>query len=370
MKFEISKSSILKALSNVNGAVEKRNTIPVLLNVKIEAKNNKIDLTATDMDIVITSSSPATIKKDGITTVPAQLLYDVVRKIPDEANISVALTEDGSTIKISSGKFKFSLPCLDPAEFPVLSEGDMLVNFNIKSSDLIKIIDKTKFAISSDETRFYLGGMFLHSIQTPKGIELRGIATDGHRLALASSYKSDLSSAIPGVIIPKKTINEIRKIIEDNENSEVAFSKAKIKIKSGGSTIISKLIDGEFPEYDKVIPKGNDKLVKVNRKLIFDAVDRVATIATDKNKSIKFIVSDDKINLQVNTNDGGNADEEIEANFKGDTIETGFNSRYLLEIVGQIDAEQININLKDGNSPALITTDDHSGLYVIMPVRI
>lgn len=370
MKFEISKALILKALSNVNGAVEKRNTIPVLLNVKIEAKNGKIDLTATDMDIVIVSSSLANVKKDGATTVPAQLFYDVVRKIPDGVNIDVALSEDKSNIKISYGKFKFSLPCIDPAEFPVLSEGEMAVNFNIKSAELIKIIDQTKFAISSDETRFYLGGMFLHATQGAKGIELRGVATDGHRLALASSSQSSLTSAIGGVIIPKKTINEIRKIIEGNEESEVSFSKAKIKVKSGGSTVISKLIDGEFPEYDKVIPKGNDKMVKVDRKLLFDAIDRVATIATDKNKSIKFVLSEGKITLQVSTSDGGNADEEIEASFKGGTIETGFNSRYLLEIVGQIDQDQININLKDGNSPALINTGDNSGLYVIMPVRI
>lgn len=370
MQFQISKSAIAKALSNVNGAVEKRNTIPVLLNVKIEAKNGRLNLTATDMDIVIISSGEALISKEGVTTVPAQLFYDIIRKIPDIADINVESDEDNANIKISYGKSKFSLPCLDPSEFPVLSEGEMLVNFNIKSSELIKIIDKTRFAIPSDETRYYLNGLFLHSIAVGNNIELRGIATDGHRLALASSTASSLTSAVAGVIIPKKTINEIRKIVEGNEEATVAFSKAKIRVSSGNSIVISKLIDGEFPEYDRVIPKNNDKLVKVDRKLIFDAVDRVSTIATDKNKSIKLVLESGKISFQIKSNDNGNASEEIEVDFQGDIIETGFNSRYFLEIIGQIDKERINILFKDGTSPALIKTDDNDGLYVIMPIRV
>ncbi|MCE3255273.1 MAG: dnaN [Rickettsiaceae bacterium] len=370
MQFQISKSSILKALSNVNGAVEKRNTIPVLLNVKIEAKNGRLNLTATDMDIVMVSSAEALITKEGGTTVPAQLFYDIIRKIPDMADISIALYEDEGVVKINYGRSKFSLPCLDPSEFPVLSEGEMSVNFNIKSSELIKIIDKTRFAIPSDETRFYLNGMFLHSVVAGNGVELRGIATDGHRLALASSTHSSLTSEIAGVIIPKKTINEIRKIIEGNEDVAIAFSKAKIRVTSSNSVIISKLIDGEFPEYDRVIPKNNDKIVKVDRKIIFDAVDRVSTIATDKNKSVKLILENNKISLQIKSNDNGNASEEIEVDYQGETIETGFNSRYFLEILGQVAKEKISINFKDGASPALINAGDNDGLYVIMPIRV
>ncbi|MES2677804.1 MAG: DNA polymerase III subunit beta [Pseudomonadota bacterium] len=370
MQFQISKSAIAKALSNVNGAVEKRNTIPVLLNVKIEAKNGRLNLTATDMDIVIISSAEALIGREGSTTVPAQLFYDIIRKIPDIADINVEADENNTNIKISYGKSKFSLPCLDPSEFPILSEGEMTVNFNIKSSELIKIIDKTRFAIPSDETRYYLNGLFLHSIAVGDNIELRGIATDGHRLALASSIHSSLTAAVAGVIIPKKTINEIRKIAEGNEEATVAFSKAKIRVSSGNSIVISKLIDGEFPEYDRVIPKNNDKLVKVDRKLIFDAVDRVSTIATDKNKSIKLVLESGKISFQIKSNDNGNASEEIEVDFNGDLIETGFNSRYFLEIIGQIDQEKINIFFKDGTSPALIKTEENDGLYVIMPIRV
>lgn len=370
MQFEISKSAITKALSNVNGTVEKRNTIPILLNVKIEAKSGKIRFTATDMDIVVVSVTDAKIKKEGITTVPAQLLYDVVRKIPDGTDIHFELQLDGSSVKIKYGKSKFSLPCLDPSEFPTLSEGDMLVNFSIKSSELIKIIDKTRFAISNDETRYYLNGMFLHALQNNGKVELRGIATDGHRLALFSSTDTDLKSAIPGVIIPKKTIGEIRRIIEGESQTNISLSKAKIRVECGESIIISKLIDGEFPEYDKVIPKNNNQVIQIGKKIIFDAIDRVSTIATDKHRSVKFIAESGKIILQVSTSDGGFADEEIDAKYDGEKIEAGFNSRYLLEIISQIEKENINIKFKDGNSPAIIGAEDSGALYVIMPVRI
>lgn len=370
MQFEINKSAILKALGNVNGAVEKRNTIPILLNVKIEAKDDKVIMTATDMDIVITSSVTALVKQEGMTTVPAQMFFDIVRKIPDGSNINAELREDGNAIKITYGRSRFSLPCLDPAEFPILSQDDMPVNFSVKSAELIKIIDKTKFAISNDETRHYLNGLFLHGVETNSGIELRGVATDGHRLALAYSNGSDLSSSVAGVIIPKKTINEIKKISEGNESSVISFSKAKIKIVSGNSVIISKLIDGEFPEYDKVIPKDNNQIIEVNKKQLFDAVDRVATIATDKNKSIKFALSNGRISLQVSTSDGGLANEEIEVDFQGEAIETGFNSRYLLEIISQVNQEKLQIKFKNSSSPALIDSNESEDLYVIMPVRV
>ncbi|MFT6331974.1 MAG: DNA polymerase-3 subunit beta [Lentimonas sp.] len=371
MQFQISKSAIIKALFNVNGAVEKRNTIPVLLNVKIEAKNGRLNLTATDMDIVIVSNAEALISKEGSTTVPAQLFYDIVRKIPDIADINVELNEDESTLKLSYGRSKFSLPCLDPSEFPVLSEGEMDVDFKISGEELIKIIDKTKFVIPSDETRYYLNGLFLHSMKIGDEIELRGVATDGHRLAMACSNASNLTSEVEGVIVPKKAINEIRKIVEGaKEEVSIAFSKAKIRVTCEKSTIISKLIDGEFPEYDRVIPKSNDKLAKIDRKLIFSAVDRVSTIATDKNKSIKIILESGKITLQIKSSDSGNASEEIEVDYEGDTIETGFNSRYFLEIIGQINKEKLDVFFKDGSSPAIIKTDNKNDLYVIMPVRV
>jgi DNA polymerase III subunit beta len=370
MQFQISKSAIIKALSNVNGAVERRNTIPILLNVKIEAKDGRLHLTATDMDIVITSSAEALITENGVTTVPAQLFYDIIRKIPENADIKIALQDENRSVKISYGRSKFLLPTIDADEFPILSEGDMDAEFTINGADLIKIIDQTKFAIPNDETRHYLNGLFLHSVEENSAIQLRGIATDGHRLALSSSKSSSLNEAISGVIVPKKTINEIRKIIDSNNDVTLAFSKAKVKASCNNSNIISKLVDGQFPDYNRIIPQNNDRTVKVARKVIFDAMDRVATVATDKNKSIKLTLESGKISLQIKTNDNSFADEEIEVNYEGDTIEAGFNSKYFLEIIGQINQENLEIDFKDGFSPALIRTKDTESIYVIMPVRV
>jgi DNA polymerase-3 subunit beta len=372
MQFEVSKSSLSKILSNVNGAVERKNTIPILLNVKIEAIAGKLDFTTTDMDIVITSTlSDVTIKDEGATTIPAQLLFDIVKKIPDGVTINVKLQEEGTIAIITYGKSKFSLPCLDPVEFPILSEGEMTEEFSIQAKELTRIIDKTRFAISSDETRYYLNGLFMHVTKNDNDkFELRCVATDGHRLAL-SSYSNDvLTKEIPGIIIPKKTVNEIRRIIEDEESIKISLSKSKIKVQCSNCTIISKLIDGQFPEYDKVVPKNNTKIVNIDKKVIFDAVDRVATIANDKHRTIKLVLEADKILLQVSSSDGGFADEEVAIDFKGEKIEAGFNSRYLLEIINQVNSDKLNLKFNDSFSPVIADSDNLGGLYVIMPVRI
>lgn len=370
MQFEISKSSLVKALSNVNGVVEKRNTIPILSNIRIEAKDDKLSLMATDMDVVASVICDLFVKKEGVTTVPGQLFYDIIRKIPDGSNINIELNDKNHSLIIKYNKSKFSLPCLDPSEFPILLEGEMNVEFNITSAELIKIIDKTRFAISNDETRYYLNGLFLQSKQEGSRVELRGVATDGHRLALCLYSGLDADSKNFGVIIPRKTINEVRRIIEDDKEVKVLLSKTKIKFSCGNCAIISKLIDGEFPDYEKVLPKNNDQVINLERKSLFDAIDRVATIANDKHRSIKFILDNNKLILQVIAPDGGFADEEIEVEFSGSRIEAGFNSRYLMEIIAQIDRDYINFKFKDGSSPAIINSDDYDAIYVIMPVRI
>jgi len=372
MQFEVSKSSLVKILSNVSGAVERKNTIPILLNVKIEARAGKVDFTTTDMDIVITSTiSDANIKTEGATTIPAQLLLDIVRKIPDGVNIDLLISEDGNQAIIKYNKSKFSLPCLDAIEFPTLSEGEMTHDFIIEAKELARIIDKSRFAISSDETRYYLNGLYIHIAKNDEGkFELKAVATDGHRLALSSYANDNFDKEIPGVIIPKKTINEIRRIIEDEDNVKVSLSNSKIKIKCSNCTIVSKLIDGQFPEYDKVVPKNNDKTININKKTIFDAIDRVATVANDKHRTIKLNLESGKIQLQVSSSDGGFADEEVEVDFSGDKIEAGFNSRYLLEIINQLDSNDINLKFNDSFSPVIVDSADLKGLYVIMPVRV
>jgi DNA polymerase-3 subunit beta len=367
MQFEVAKQVLLKAIANVNGAVEKKNTIPVLQNIKIEAKDDKVVLLATDMDILVTSSFESDMKTSGSTTVPAQMFFDIVRKIPDGS--SVMISQDSPTImQIKSGKSKYSLPCIDASEFPNLSEGELSAEIEVEAEKFAKMIDKTRFAISNDETRYYLNGLFLQALQKDSGFELRTIATDGHRLAL-SFLVSDLKAPF-GVILPKKSVAEIRRIIDGSKKVKIAVSRVKIKITTDQATIVSKLIDGEFPDYDKVLPKNNTQIAVINRRNFFDCVDRVSTVATDKHRSVKLIIENGKMSLQVNTNDGSFAYEELDVNYSGERIETGFNSRYLLDIIGQIDKEELLMRFKDGASPALIEAKDMSSVFVIMPVRI
>lgn len=366
MQFEVAKQILLKAISNVNGAVEKKNTIPVLQNIKIEAKDDKVVLSATDMDILVTSSFESDMKKGGSTTVPAQMFFDIVRKIPDGA---IMISQESATIlQIKSGKSKYSLPCIEASEFPNLSEGELGEEVEVEAEKLSKMIDKTRFAISSDETRYYLNGLYLQAMKKDDGFELRTVATDGHRMAL-SFLVAKLKTPF-GVILPKKSVAEIRRIIDGSKVVKLAVSRVKIKVTTDQATIVSKLIDGEFPDYDKVLPKNNTQIAVINKKNFFDCVDRVSTVATDKHRSVKLIIENGKMNLQVNTNDGSFAYEELDVNYTGDRIETGFNSRYLLDIIGQIDKDELLMRFKDSNSPALIEAKDMNSVFVIMPVRI
>lgn len=367
MQFEVAKQSLLKAISNVNGAVEKKNTIPVLQNIKIEVNDDKVVLLATDMDILVTSSFEVDMKTSGTTTIPAQMFFDIVRKIPDGSKIMISQESD-TIMQIKSGKSKYNLPCIDAAEFPNLSEGELGAEIEIDAEKFSKMIDKTRFAISNDETRYYLNGLYLQAMEQESGFELRTIATDGHRLAL-SFLPTELKVPF-GVILPKKSVAEIRRIIDGSKIVKIAVSRVKIKLVTEQATIVSKLIDGEFPDYDKVLPKNNTQIAVINRKSFFDCVDRVSTVATDKHRSVKLVVENGKLSMQVNTNDGSFAYEELDVNYSGDRIETGFNSRYLLDIIGQIDKEELLMRFKDSNSPALIEAKDMSSVFVIMPVRV
>jgi DNA polymerase-3 subunit beta len=295
MQFEVHKSIILKAVSDTIGAVEKKNTIPVLQNIKIAVADDKVMLSATDMDILITSEFDCDMKNSGSTTVPAQMFFDIIRKIPD--GLILFTLDQNLTMQIKSGKSKYNLPCIESSEFPVLGETEMTNQIEIEPAKLIKMIDKTRFAISNDESRYYLNGLLFQAYQLENVKELRTVATDGHRLAL-SFMESDFNENF-SVIIPKKSVNEIRRIIDGAKKIMVNTSRTKIKIVADRSTIISKLIDGEFPEYQKVLPKNNTQIALVNRKNFYDCVDRVATVASDKHRSVKLIFEIGKVSFQV-----------------------------------------------------------------------
>ena len=366
MQFDVKKNILLKAIADVNGAVEKKNTISVLQNIKIDAKNGEINLCATDMDILITSTFACDVAQTGSTTVPAQMFFDIIRKIPDQ-NISI-IQESPTLLKIKAGKSKYNLSCIEASEFPNLSEGELGSPTEIETEKLSRMIDKTRFAISNDETRYYLNGLFLQSYQNENVNELRTVATDGHRLAIASTTLNVLEKF--SVIIPKKSVNEIRRIIDGSKSVKIMVSRVKIKVIADSTTIVSKLIDGEFPDYEKVLPKSNPFLAKINKKIFYDCIDRVSTVANDKHRSIKLTLEDNKINLQASTSEGSFAYEELDVEYSGEKIEAGFNSRYLLEVIGQVDKEELTIRFKDGFSPALVEANELGAMFVVMPVRI
>jgi DNA polymerase-3 subunit beta len=368
MQFQIVKSVLLKALSNVSGAVEKKNTIPVLQNIKIEVENKKVTLSATDMDILVTSFFTAQVTKEGNTTVPAHMIYDIVRKIPDNTIIIIS-QESPNILQIKYGMAKYNLPTIDASEFPNLTADEMGNEIEIEADKLTNMIDKTRFAISIDETRYYLNGLYLQSLKNDEISELRCVATDGHRLAM-SYLENDKLTTNFGVIIPKKSVTEIRRIIDGTGVIKISTSRIKIKVVTDNTSIISKLIDGEFPDYNKVLPKNNSNIVTLNKKALFEAIDRASTMANDKHRSIKLIIENNKLTLQVTAGEGGFAYEEIEVEYNGDRIEAGFNSRYLLEVIGQADREELLIKFKNGNYPALVEPKGSNKLFVIMPIRI
>lgn len=368
MQFEVDKQTLLKSLTIVNGAVEKKNTIPVLQNVKIDAQNGKIILSATDMDVLVTSSFKARMESNGSTTASAQMFYDIIRKLPDDSQIKIA-QKDPNILNITSKKLKYNLPCIDASEFPSLNEGEFTNDITIDAKSLCKMIDKTRFAISNDETRYYLNGLFLQSIKVDGNYELRCAATDGHRLAM-SKLKCDALELEFGIIIPKKSVNEVRRVVDSSKSVKIEVSQTKIKVSADNSSIVSKLIDGQFPDYEKVLPKGNDQIATITKKPLFDSVDRISTMAADKHRSVKFGLEENKITLQINSNDGSYAHEEVEVQYSGEKIEIGFNSKYLLDVIGQVDKEEFVMKFKDGNSPALVEAKGFDSVYVIMPVRI
>lgn len=369
MQFDVSKQVLLKAIASVNGAVEKKNTIPVLQNIKIEAKDEKVVLSATDMDILITSSFEAQgMKTSGSTTVPSQMFFDIVRKIPESSSIIIC-QESETILQIKSGKSKYNLPCIAASEFPNLSEGELGEEMEVEADKLSKMIDKTRFAISNDETRYYLNGLYLQGVKKGDDFELRTIATDGHRMAMSFLPKIAIKDSF-GVILPKKSVAEIKRILDNSPKAKISVSRVKIKVVTENTTIVSKLIDGEYPDYEKIIPKNNEQIVVLNRKTFFDCVDRVSTVANDKHRSVKLTVESGKLTLQVNTNDGSFAYEEIDVNYAANKIEIGFNSRFLLDILSQVEKEELTMRFKDNISPAIIDAKEMNSVFVIMPVRV
>lgn len=371
MKISIERAALLRCLSHVQSAVERRNTIPILSNVLLKAEDSTLTMITTDMDLEINESVLAEVKESGSTTAPAHTLHDIVRKLPDETNVELELADGGNIMTVKAGRSMFRLSCLPTSDFPELGSGDLPVEYNLPASSLRSLIDRTKFAMSTEETRYYLNGIYLHEADSDGVKVLRAVATDGHRLARFEMPLPEGAEGMPSVIIPRKTIAELRKLVEDAaDNIHISLSDSKVRFAFDHIVLTSKLIDGTFPDYEKVIPVGNDKFIEVNPKVFSDAIDRVSTISDGKSRAVKITLASNTLTLSANSPDSGSATEDLEVH-GNDNIEIGFNARYLLDITSQIEGEGCRMAMADSGSSTLIQdTNDPSALYVLMPLRV
>jgi len=367
MKATIERAVLLKSLGHVQSVVERRNTIPILSNVLLEAREDgSLRLMATDLDLQVDESVPANVAQPGAITVSAHTFFDIVRKLPEGSQVELTAAE--GKMQVVAGRSRFNLSTLPRDDFPVIAEGELPTRFELPAATLREIIEKTRFAISSEETRYYLMGIFFHVIDD----QLRAAATDGHRLARVTVGRPDGAEGMPDVIVPRKAVQELYRLLEELEGTvEISLSPTKIRFGLGSAILTSKLIDGTFPDYNRVIPTGNDKLLKLDPKSFSAGVDRVSTIASEKTRAVKISVDRDKVTLSVTSPENGVATEELAADYGSDGIEIGFNAKYLLDILGEIDGDIVEVHLADAAAPTLLRENDKSNaLYVLMPMRV
>ena len=371
MKFKISRSLFFKTLSHLQGIVDKKNSLPILANILIEAKNDQLILSSTDMDISIIEKLSCKVLENGATTINSQILYDIVRKIDDNGEIEI-ISNNGKLLTLRADGSRFSLNCLPKEDYPIIDYENTGIKIKLNSKILFKLIDKTKFAISNEETRYFLNGLYFSVNKDDNKNIVTLVGTDGHRLAKFSHEISSNIEQIPGVIIPKKTIYELSKLLSEIDiDMEISISTNKVVFFIGKIIFVSKLIDGSFPDYKRVIPKNNTNVLNISREKLLSAVDRVSTIANDKSPVIKFKLIENVLNLNSINNESSTASEDIKINYSGDEIEIGFNSKYIMDIVNNLEDEEICINLNDNTSP--ITAQEKSNdklIYVLMPMRV
>jgi len=372
MKFSIERGALLKAVGQAQSVVERRNTIPILANVLIEAEGDTVSFRATDLDIEVVDTAPAKVERAGATTVSAVTLHEIVRKLPDGA--LVTLTDDGASgrMTVQAGRSNFALATLPREDFPVMASAEYTTNFSAAAPVLRRLFDKSKFAISTEETRYYLNGVYMHVADAGGRRVLRCVATDGHRLARIDADLPTGAEGMPGVIVPRKTVGELRKLLDDDEATiAVSVSETKVRFATPGITLTSKVIDGTFPDYTRVIPTGNVRKLEVDASEFAQAVDRVATVSSERSRAVKLALDEDRLVLSVNAPDAGAADEELAVAYGDEPLEIGFNAKYLLEIASQVDRENAVFMFNSAGDPTLMREgNDESAIYVVMPMRV
>jgi DNA polymerase-3 subunit beta len=374
MKLKADRASLLKALAHVQSVVEKRNTIPILANVMIGVREGRLTLTATDMEIAIVETVPAVAIQEGACTAPAATLYEIVRKLPDSAEIELDHPGGEAQLSLHAGRYSTKLVVLPVEDFPQMTAGGLSHRFGISAQQLRGLIDRTRFAISTEETRYYLNGIFLHAAETDGTRVLRAVATDGHRLARVEVGLPEGAAGMPGVIVPRKTVNELRKLLDEvSGNVEIGLSDTRIQFHLDTVLLTSKLIDGTFPEYERVIPRGNDKVLLVAKRDFSDAVARVAAISAEKQRPVKLSLSRDHLTLSASSPEHGVASEDLNSDhvkYEASPLEIGFQARYLNDITDQIN-ERVEFRFADGSAPTVVRDDaDESALFVLMPMRV
>ena len=375
MEFKINSTDLLKALSHIHGIVEVRHTLPILSNIILEAKDDKLILSSTNLDIYCSDKIKAEVLQSGEVSVSAVTFFEIIKRLPSGSEVLMIMEEGENEIRLTCGRSKFNLSTLKTDDFPIISDNDLSTNFVISAEELIRIIDKTKFAVSNEETRYYLNGIFLHKAERNSIQFLRAVATDGHRLAQYDIPLPQGAEDITGIIIPKKTIYELRKVLDDaNGDVSVSLNENKIKFSFNDLKVVSKVIDGTFPDYTKVIPQKNDKNFKTNNGDLKNAIDRVSAVAANeesKSKAIKFCIENNSLSLSVESQSKGSANEMIDVNYSGDKVDIGFNSKYIIDICNEVDGDEISISLSDSISPAIILDKtDENLFFVLMPMRI
>lgn len=372
MKFSIERSALLKAVAQAQSVVERRNTIPILANVLIEAEGDSVQFRATDLDIEVVDRAPAKVERAGATTVSAVTLNEIVRKLPDGALVTLTDNSQAGRMTIEAGRSNFSLATLPREDFPVMATSEYAANFAAQAAVLRRLFDKSKFAISTEETRYYLNGVYMHVADGDGGKVLRCVATDGHRLARIDAPLPEGADGMAGVIVPRKTVGEMRKLLDDDEMQiAVSVSETKIRFATPDITLTSKVIDGTFPDYTRVIPQGNTRRLEVDASEFAKAVDRVATVSSERSRAVKLSLDEDRLVLSVNAPDSGAAEEELVVAYSDEHLDIGFNAKYLLEIASQVDRENAVFLFNSSGDPTLMREgDDMSAVYVVMPMRV
>ena len=371
MKFSIKRDILLKSLTAAQGVIEKKNTLPILSNVLLKAENGKLSIIATDLDLVFYDEiSEIQIEKDGATTISATILYDILRKISGNSDIKFDLKNDNK-LNLVTDNSDFNLLCLPIDNFPSFVDEFENNEISFNKSKFLALLNKTKISISNDDTRHYLNGIYLHTTESQNRTYLTGVATDSHRLS-SNSIEIESGKTFHSSILPKKTVFQLCNLLADtNEKVLIQTNESKVQFKIGKVKLTSKVIDGKFPDYRKVVPTGNDKTITVVSSDFVQAIERVITVSLDRKEGVKLIIEKDNIKFSVNSTNSGEGNEIIKSNFTGEEMTVSFNSKYLTDIASEVEDKNLKINLNDPISPVLIEDmSDKNSYYVVMPMKI